>query len=250
MEAQRIGTLPDDELKSVLNAASKEKRLLYFAELIKLARPYWYKASREAKHRKIATAAKQILIVDRPGPFPLSQICGRFLDVRALALFAAMRPAARAVMTGAAGLGRRRPEKLPAAAGAQGPCVPLEGAGGREHSDRAPGHQKVTGGDAKTAYRRHACACVTGIYRSPVTKRHPSWSAGHGTCMNAARVAGAIEFSRRRDNVSYSHHAVAPCYRVTRRGGCRICRRRFLGNIQICIFPAVSWSTFRKFTEG
>jgi N6-adenosine-specific RNA methylase IME4 len=71
MEAQRIGTLPDDELKSVLNAASKEKRLLYFAELIKLARPYWYKASREAKHRKIATAAKQILIVDRPGPFPL-----------------------------------------------------------------------------------------------------------------------------------------------------------------------------------
>jgi hypothetical protein len=190
MEAQRIGTLPDDELKSVLNAASKEKRLLYFAELIKLARPYWYKASREAKHRKIATAAKQILIVDRPGPFPLSQICGRFLDVRALALFAAMRPAARAVMTGAAGLSRRRPEKLPAAAGAQGRLfrgsgeLERDGQDGRRRGWRRDGHGRG---------RRQCFPSLLGCLRSP-------WCGGRCFANGMAQVqrfAAAVLTARR-----------------------------------------------------
>jgi hypothetical protein len=42
MEAQRIGTLPDDELAKAYDKARKEARLLHYEELIVVARPLWY----------------------------------------------------------------------------------------------------------------------------------------------------------------------------------------------------------------
>lgn len=72
---QRLGALPDAELASAKAAAAKEEhpedRLLQFGALIKLARPWWYKESREGKHRKIKAAASAGSSIFRRGPFPL-----------------------------------------------------------------------------------------------------------------------------------------------------------------------------------
>jgi N6-adenosine-specific RNA methylase IME4 len=65
--AQRIGTLPSGELDKLF----EEQRLLHFDELIVAARPYWYKASREQKHKKIVEVAKRKMTLERHGPFPL-----------------------------------------------------------------------------------------------------------------------------------------------------------------------------------
>jgi hypothetical protein len=47
-QAQRIGTLPEDELLKILaKAREQQEALLAFDALITLARPYWYSASRE-----------------------------------------------------------------------------------------------------------------------------------------------------------------------------------------------------------
>jgi len=71
MAAQRIGTLPERELEKALTYAKKVEppKLTHFTDLLELARPYWYQASRKAKHKKIKDDAKQS---DAPiGPFPL-----------------------------------------------------------------------------------------------------------------------------------------------------------------------------------
>jgi N6-adenosine-specific RNA methylase IME4 len=71
MEAQRIGTLPESELRKALDDARAEDILTTFAELIARAKPYWYTEKRKARHRAIATAAEGQQAPDHMGPFPL-----------------------------------------------------------------------------------------------------------------------------------------------------------------------------------
>jgi hypothetical protein len=75
MLSQRLGALPPDELEKAKATAAAEDdpqdRLLQIKALIKLARPWWYKASREGKHRKIRAAASVIGSSDHVGLFPL-----------------------------------------------------------------------------------------------------------------------------------------------------------------------------------
>jgi hypothetical protein len=71
LKAQRIATLPDTELLKAFAAARAEGRLLHYAELIVRARPWWYKANRQARHRAIHDGARQRLVLAHPGPFPL-----------------------------------------------------------------------------------------------------------------------------------------------------------------------------------
>jgi hypothetical protein len=65
IEAQRIGHLPEKELEKALAAAHKADRLNTYSDLIIAARPYWYKASREKKHKIIHATA-----MTRHGTFP------------------------------------------------------------------------------------------------------------------------------------------------------------------------------------
>jgi hypothetical protein len=60
--------LPEAELTKALKAA--QDRLVTYSDLIILARPYWYKASRERRHKAIHAKAQQVPDVDF-GPFPL-----------------------------------------------------------------------------------------------------------------------------------------------------------------------------------
>jgi N6-adenosine-specific RNA methylase IME4 len=69
--AQRLGTLPAKELNRAFMEARKQLVLCTLDGLIKLARPYWYKASREAKHKDIANAAIKNNKPEKIGPFPL-----------------------------------------------------------------------------------------------------------------------------------------------------------------------------------
>jgi len=69
MLAQRIGTLPGDDLRRALDAARDQDILCTYTELINRARPYWYQANRKARHEKIAAAATGTLA--NLGPFPL-----------------------------------------------------------------------------------------------------------------------------------------------------------------------------------
>lgn len=71
LRAQRIATMPDAELLKAYDLARKEARLLHYSELIVIARPYWYKANRETKHRSIHAGAAAKRSLDRTGPFPL-----------------------------------------------------------------------------------------------------------------------------------------------------------------------------------
>jgi hypothetical protein len=71
MEAQRIGTLPEPGLKKALDESRKLDVLTTFATLIKLARPYWYAASRKTKHKTIHAKAAAINTATALGPFPL-----------------------------------------------------------------------------------------------------------------------------------------------------------------------------------
>jgi N6-adenosine-specific RNA methylase IME4 len=67
--AQRIGALPEDELRAAFAYARFREILLDFEELIVRARPYWYQESRERKHREIRDEA---VAVEEPiGQFPL-----------------------------------------------------------------------------------------------------------------------------------------------------------------------------------
>jgi N6-adenosine-specific RNA methylase IME4 len=69
MEAQRIGTLPPKEKAKAYQRAKEDEVLPTVSLLVDVARPYWYQASRKAKHRAIkqnATEQEDVL-----GPFPL-----------------------------------------------------------------------------------------------------------------------------------------------------------------------------------
>jgi N6-adenosine-specific RNA methylase IME4 len=67
--AQRIACLPLPELDKFCNVARKDGDAPTFDELLKYARPYWYKASRRRKHQSIRDRA----VMNRAiiGPFPL-----------------------------------------------------------------------------------------------------------------------------------------------------------------------------------
>ena len=70
LEAQRVACLPQSELEKFCNRARKDGDAPTFDELIRYARPYWYQASRKAKHQTIRDRA----VMNRAviGPFPLS----------------------------------------------------------------------------------------------------------------------------------------------------------------------------------
>ena len=68
-EAQRIGTLPELELEKAFSAAHKQDDFLTYTDLIKHARPYWYKASRQKRHAVIV--ANAAAVAGDIGPFPL-----------------------------------------------------------------------------------------------------------------------------------------------------------------------------------
>ena len=70
--AQRIARLPPSELEAFCKRArevSADGQLPTFAELLRLARPWWYQESRREKHRAIHRRAK--LSSEQMGPFPL-----------------------------------------------------------------------------------------------------------------------------------------------------------------------------------
>jgi hypothetical protein len=75
-EAQRIGTLPGAELEKAFADSRENDILCTYDELIDRARPYWYKASRRKKHRKIKEDANAAVEASEGesesfGPFPL-----------------------------------------------------------------------------------------------------------------------------------------------------------------------------------
>ncbi|WP_246175653.1 MT-A70 family methyltransferase [Bradyrhizobium paxllaeri] len=53
LEAQRIGTLPDPELIKAFERARADDRLLYFTDLIRVARPWWKKESRTQREQAL-----------------------------------------------------------------------------------------------------------------------------------------------------------------------------------------------------
>jgi hypothetical protein len=69
--AQRIGALPEPELVKACDTWRERGELLHYADLIVIARPYWYKESRERKHRSIHDHAIDNMLLDSHGPFPL-----------------------------------------------------------------------------------------------------------------------------------------------------------------------------------
>ena len=71
--AQRIGTLPKEELKKTLAKARESDDLITLGELVILARPFWYQEKRTAKHKAIVREAKQKQkeVPDSVGPFSL-----------------------------------------------------------------------------------------------------------------------------------------------------------------------------------
>jgi N6-adenosine-specific RNA methylase IME4 len=71
LEAQRIGAMPADEREKVIAAACERGDDPSFAELLIWARPYWYQASRKARHRRIVDAAADRAKPNLRGPFPL-----------------------------------------------------------------------------------------------------------------------------------------------------------------------------------
>ena len=71
LEAQRMSCLPPHEREAFFGKARERggDDLPTFAELVRLARPYWYQESRIEKHRDIARRAR--LSTEPIGPFPL-----------------------------------------------------------------------------------------------------------------------------------------------------------------------------------
>lgn len=70
-EFVRIGAMPDSEREKIVAKAGEELQIIYARILVKLARPYWYKESREAKHKEISAEAATKRVPERVGPFPL-----------------------------------------------------------------------------------------------------------------------------------------------------------------------------------
>lgn len=71
MEAQRIGAMPEKELRAELKKAAAEDYFCSFSQLLVASRSYWYQASRKKKHKDIADAVQEAQEPDNFGPFPL-----------------------------------------------------------------------------------------------------------------------------------------------------------------------------------
>ena len=69
-ERQRIGAMPEKEAEKALAAVHKDGDLATIGGLLREARPFWYKASRQRRHRAIVDAAVAIEAGDL-GRFPL-----------------------------------------------------------------------------------------------------------------------------------------------------------------------------------
>jgi N6-adenosine-specific RNA methylase IME4 len=72
-EAQRIGCLPRIELEKIFQEARRIGELVTITWLVDAGRPYWFKASRQKKHREIAAAAAAVRDAQASNvrPFPL-----------------------------------------------------------------------------------------------------------------------------------------------------------------------------------
>lgn len=70
VEAERIGYLPKIELERIFQKARAARELVTTKGLVDDASPYWYKASRQARHAKIAEKAAENT-TNEIRPFPL-----------------------------------------------------------------------------------------------------------------------------------------------------------------------------------
>jgi N6-adenosine-specific RNA methylase IME4 len=70
-EAQRIAAMPPKEFEKALVANHKAGVLNSVGGLVRVARIYWYRAARKAKHKKISAAAAAAQIDAPIGPFTL-----------------------------------------------------------------------------------------------------------------------------------------------------------------------------------
>jgi len=71
MEAQRLGTLPREEVQRALDEARAQDVLTTFDRAIEIAKPFWYKVKREQKHGDIQARAIALRADGQFGPFPL-----------------------------------------------------------------------------------------------------------------------------------------------------------------------------------
>lgn len=71
IEYQRASFLPAKERQKVYAEAKRQEILPTMDRIIEEATPYWYKERRKDRHRKIAARAKEAVIPDKLGPFPL-----------------------------------------------------------------------------------------------------------------------------------------------------------------------------------
>jgi N6-adenosine-specific RNA methylase IME4 len=70
-ELSRIAAMPDEARTKALKAIYRESRLAYTKELVEIARPYWSREQREARHCAIKRKAEAQRMSDQLGPFPL-----------------------------------------------------------------------------------------------------------------------------------------------------------------------------------
>jgi N6-adenosine-specific RNA methylase IME4 len=69
--AQRIGTLPANELAKAFDQWRERGELLHYADLLLIARPYWYQEKRRQTHQRIKDEAEAAQAPEQLGPFPL-----------------------------------------------------------------------------------------------------------------------------------------------------------------------------------
>jgi N6-adenosine-specific RNA methylase IME4 len=73
IEAQRIGTLPEDKLTKAFEQWRQRPDLLHYSDLLMIAKPYWHQELRRNTHQRIRAQA-EAASTDAPeqlGPFPL-----------------------------------------------------------------------------------------------------------------------------------------------------------------------------------
>ena len=74
VEAQRIGTLPEEKLTKAFEQWRQRPDLLHYSDLLIIAKPHWHQELRRATHQRIKTQAEAARAEAPPGqlgPFPL-----------------------------------------------------------------------------------------------------------------------------------------------------------------------------------
>jgi N6-adenosine-specific RNA methylase IME4 len=71
LQAQRIGCLPEDKIEQIFADALQNEDMLTYDRLEEIARPWWKKENREARHQDIRDRAADMAKIVNFGPFPL-----------------------------------------------------------------------------------------------------------------------------------------------------------------------------------